>query len=80
MRRIAGVTRIDKRRMEELRDEVGGREILTRKLVGERSSRGSWWERDLHEEVSGREIFTRKLVRSQLKWVGYVDRMEGLLI
>ena len=44
VRRIAGVTRIDNRRMEELREEEGGREILTRKLVGERSSRGSWWE------------------------------------
>ena len=51
VRRIAGVTRIDNRRVEELREEVGGREILTRKLVGERSSRGSWWERDPHEEV-----------------------------
>ena len=47
VRRIAGVTRIDKRRMGELRErdphgEVGGSEILTRKLVGVRSSRGSW--------------------------------------
>ena len=33
VRRIAGVKRVDNRRMEELREEVGGREILTRKLV-----------------------------------------------
>ena len=33
IRRIAGVKRIDKRRMEELREEVGVRESLTRKLV-----------------------------------------------
>ena len=31
-RRIAGVKRIDKRRMEELREEVGVRESLTSKL------------------------------------------------
>ena len=31
--RIAGVKRIDKRRMEELREEVGVKEGLTRKLV-----------------------------------------------
>ena len=34
VRRIAGVKRINKRRMEELREEVGVKE-----------SRGSWWER-----------------------------------
>ena len=33
VRRIAGVKRIDKRRMEELREEVGVKESLTRKLV-----------------------------------------------
>ena len=33
MRRIAGVKRIDKGRMEELREEVGVKESLTRKLV-----------------------------------------------
>ena len=41
--------RIDKRRMEELREEVGVK-----------------------------EIFTRKWVRSQLRWVGHVERMEGV--
>ena len=80
LRRIAGVTRIDKRRMEELREEVGVRESLTRKLVGERSSRGRWWERDPHEEVGVRESLTRKLVRSRLKWGGHVERMEGVLM
>ena len=33
VKRIAGVKRIDKRRMEELREEVGVKETLTRKLV-----------------------------------------------
>ena len=33
MRRIAGEKRIDKRRMEELMEEVGVRESLMRKLV-----------------------------------------------
>ena len=33
VRRTAGVKRIDKRRMEELREEVGVKENLTRKLV-----------------------------------------------
>ena len=33
MRRSAGVKRIDKRRMEELREEVGLKENFTRKLV-----------------------------------------------
>ena len=33
VRRIAGVKIINKRRMEELREEVGVRESLTRKLV-----------------------------------------------
>ena len=33
VKRKAGVKRIDKRRMEEMRKEVGGRESLTRKLV-----------------------------------------------
>ena len=33
VRRIAGVKRIDKLRMEELREEVGVRESLMRKLV-----------------------------------------------
>ena len=42
VRRIAGVKRIDKRRMEELTEEVGVRESLTRELVGERGSQGSW--------------------------------------
>ena len=36
MRRIAGVKRIDKRRIEELREEVGVKESLTRKLVRRR--------------------------------------------
>ena len=49
MRRIAGVKRLDKRRMKELREEVGVRESLMRKLV-----------------------------RSQLKWAGHVERMEGV--
>ena len=44
-----GVKRIDKRRIEELREEVGVRESLTRELV-----------------------------RSQLKWAGHVERMEGV--
>ena len=51
MRRIAGVKIIDKRRIQGLREEVGERESheeageresLTRKLVRERVSRGSW--------------------------------------
>ena len=33
VRRIAGVKRIDRRRMEELREGAGVREILTKKLV-----------------------------------------------
>ena len=41
--------RIDKRRMEELREEVGERERVTRKPM-----------------------------RSQLKWAGHVERMEGV--
>ena len=49
MRRIAGVKRIYKRRMEELREEVGVK-----------------------------ESFTSKLVRSQLRWAGHVERMEGV--
>ena len=36
MRRIAGVKRTDKRRMEELREEVGVRDSLTKKLVRSR--------------------------------------------
>ena len=36
VRRTAGVKRIDKRRMEELREEVGVKESLTRKLVRSR--------------------------------------------
>ena len=36
MRIIAGVKRIDKRRMEELREEVGVKENLGRKLVRSR--------------------------------------------
>ena len=49
MRRIAGVKRIDKRRMDELREEVGVRESLTGELVGR-----------------------------PLKWVGHVNKMEGV--
>ena len=45
--RLAGVKRIDKRRMEELREEVGVKESH------------------------------RNLARSQLKWTGHVERMEG---
>ena len=45
LRRIAGVTRIDKRRMEELREEVGVRENLTRKLVRSRLKWGGHVER-----------------------------------
>ena len=33
VKRMAGVKKIDKRRMEELREEVGVKESLTRKLV-----------------------------------------------
>ena len=36
VRRIAGVKRINKRRMEELREEVGVKECFTRKLVRSR--------------------------------------------
>ena len=36
MRRIAGVKRIDKRRMGQLRDEVGERENLTKMLARSR--------------------------------------------
>ena len=36
MRRIVGVKRIDKRRTEEMREEVGVRESLTRELVRSR--------------------------------------------
>ena len=45
---LAGVERIDKQKMEELREEVG-------------------WK----------ESFRGKLVRSQLKWPGHVEGMEG---
>ena len=64
VRRIAGVKRIDKLRMEELREEVGERER-------DRVSQGSWCERESHkevgvreshEEVGERESLTRKLV------------------
>ena len=51
MRRIAGVKSIDKRRNEELREEVGVRE--SHEEVGVRES---------HEEVGVRESLTRKLV------------------
>ena len=54
VRRIAGVKRIDKRRMEELREEVGGKESFTRKLVGKRVSQGSWWKREFHKNASQR--------------------------
>ena len=33
--------------------------------------------RESHEEVGVRESLTRKLARSQLKWAGHVERMEG---
>ena len=36
VRRIAGVKRIDKRRMEELREEVGAKEGLTKNLARSR--------------------------------------------
>ena len=32
---------------------------------------------ELRKEVGVRESFTRKLVRSQIKWAGHVERMEG---
>ena len=41
VRRMAGVKRIDKRRMEELREKFGERESLRRKLVRE-SLRRIW--------------------------------------
>ena len=40
VRRMAGVKRIDKRRMEGLREEVGERQSLTRKNGG--AEGGSW--------------------------------------
>ena len=33
---------------------------------------------ELREEVGVKESLTRKLVRSQLKWAGHVERMEGV--
>ena len=45
LRRIAGVTIIDKRRMEELREEVGVRESLTRKMARSRLKWGGHVER-----------------------------------
>ena len=44
VKRFAGMKRIDKRRIEELR-----------KLGRERVSRGSWGERESHEEAGARE-------------------------
>ena len=32
---------------------------------------------ELREEVGVKERFRRKLVRSQLKWAGHMERMEG---
>ena len=40
VRRIAGMERIDKRRMEELREEGVVKESLTRKLVWTRGTNG----------------------------------------
>ena len=33
---------------------------------------------ELREEVCMRDSLTRKLVRSQLKWAGHVERVEGV--
>ena len=38
------------------------KESLTRKLVRERVSQGSWCERESHKEVGVKESLTRKLV------------------
>ena len=51
VRRIVGVKRIDKQRMEELREEVGVRE----------------YHKEACEELAKRESLTRKLVRSWLR-------------
>ena len=65
-----------------MRERERERESLTRKLVRERVSQGSWCERESHKEVGVREsltikevgvreILTRKLVRerfSQGSW------------
>ena len=45
VRRIAGVKRIVKRRMEELREEVGVKESFTRKLMRSRLRRAGHVER-----------------------------------
>ena len=53
-------------RERESHKEVGERESLTRKLVRERVSQGSWCERQSHKEAGERESLTRKLVRERV--------------
>ena len=56
IRRIAGIQRIDKRRMEELREEVDVRESLTRKSKTETEMRGLREERFCG---SGRDVVNK---------------------
>ena len=73
MRRIVGVNRLDKGRMEELREEVGVRESLMRKLVRSRLKwaghvermEGEWLMKRAHAlRVEGR----RRRGRPRLRW------------
>ena len=70
MRRIAGVKRIDKRRMEELREEVGERESLTRKLVRSWLKWAGHMERMEGERLTKRvdELGVEGRRRGRLRW------------
>ena len=77
MRRKAGVKRIDKRRNEELRQDVG--ESLARKLVRSRLKWAGHVERTEGEELSKRADALRVDVegrreRGRLRWEDCVTR------
>ena len=77
MRRTAGVKRIDKRRMEELREEVGVKESFTKKLVRSRLKwaveRMSWVRLTKRAGALGVEG-RRRRGRPRLRWEDCLKR------
>ena len=79
MRRIAGVKRIDTRRMEELTEEVGVKESLTRRLVRSRLKWAGHVKRMKGVRLTKRAIALgvecrRRRGRPRLRWDDCVKR------